>query len=137
MRTVFRDLAYSVVVKNPKRTPKRQRKSIIVAAGWKPGWSTDYVAARIAHRVGATHLINMSNIDQVYDADPREVPGANPLSDMNWKEYRKMVGNEWSPGLSAPFDPIASKFCHKKHIEVFVVGNDFDNVERLLDGREF
>lgn len=134
LRTIFRDIAHAVVVKNPMRTPKHQRESVVIAAGWKPGWSTDYVAARIAARVGATHLINMSNIDQVYDADPRKNPAAKPQPDMMWKDYRAMVGNEWLPGLSAPFDPIASKFCHKKHLEVFVVGNDFANVGQLIEG---
>lgn len=137
LRTVFRDIAHAVVVKNPLRTPKHQKELVVVAAGWKPGWSTDYVAARIAYRVGATHLINMSNIDQVYDADPRTNPAAKPQPEMTWKDYRAMVGNKWSPGLSAPFDPIASKFCHKHHVEVFVVGTDFANVGRLIEGGSY
>jgi uridylate kinase len=32
------------------------------------------------------------------------------------------VGNEWSPGLSAPFDPIASRFCEKNGMRVLVLG---------------
>lgn len=137
LRTVFRDIASPVVAKNPKQVPKKPKYPVTIAAGWKPGWSTDYVAARIAHRRKATHLINMSNVDQVFDADPRVVEDAQPLDEMTWKEYRKMVGNKWSPGLSAPFDPIASKFCHKKGIEVFVVGNDFKNVEGLIETGNF
>lgn len=137
MRTIFRDIAHPVVAKKPRQVPRKVKYSVVIAAGWKPGWSTDYVAARIAHRRKATHLINMSNIDQVYDADPRVVEDAKPLSEMTWKEYRKMVGNKWSPGLSAPFDPIASKFCHKKGIEVFVMGNDFENVKGLIETGDF
>lgn len=137
LRTVFRDIAHPVVIKNPNRIPKHAPESIIVAAGWKPGWSTDYVTARIAVRLGASHLINMSNIDQVYDADPRTNPQAKPQAEMNWGDYRAMVGNVWSPGLSAPFDPIASKLCDKKKIDVFVVGNDFANVTNLIEGREY
>lgn len=134
LRTVFRDLAYPVVIKNPNRIPKHTSEPITIAAGWKPGWSTDYVTARIAVRLGATHLINMSNIDQVYDADPRTNSDAKPQAEMTWKSYRAMVGNVWSPGLSAPFDPIASKLCDKKKINVFVVGNDFSNVASLIEG---
>lgn len=124
LRTVFRDVAHPVVIKHPPATPLMDtwKGSVLIAAGWKPGRSTDYVACRIAKRLGAKTVINLSNIAKVYTGDPKKDPTAQPRDEMHWKEYRKMVGNEWSPGLSAPFDPIASRFCEKNGMRALVLG---------------
>lgn len=124
LRTIFRDVAHPVVVKHPLATPliEQWKGSVLVAAGWKPGRSTDYVASRIAKRLGVKTVINMSNITKVYTGDPKKDPSAVPKDEMSWREYRKMVGSEWSPGLSAPFDPVASKFCEKNGMRVVVIG---------------
>lgn len=137
MRTIFRKFAHPVVVSNPTRTPKKWDGKILVAAGWKPGWSTDYVACRIAKRLGVKTVVNASNIDYVYSADPKKNRKAKPLEEIRWSEYRKMVGDRWDPGLSAPFDPIASKFCHRNKLEVAVVSGDVKNLKKVISGEEF
>lgn len=137
LRTFLRDIANPRVVKNPTKTPKKLPYPVQIAAGWKPGWSTDYVAARIAKRIGASIVINMSNIDHVYSEDPRENPDAEAFKHISWKDYRKMVGDEWNPGLSAPFDPIASKFCHQNGIQVVIADAEISNISNLLGKRSF
>lgn len=137
MRTIFRKFAHPVVIKNPLRMPKKWGGKIVIAAGWKPGWSTDYVACRIAKRIGADTVINASNIDYVYDADPRVNKKAKKMEEMRWAEYRKMVGDRWDPGLSAPFDPIASKFSHRNKLKVAVVSGDVKNMKKIISGEEF
>ncbi|MFH1711708.1 MAG: UMP kinase, partial [Patescibacteria group bacterium] len=138
VRTLFREIAYPVVLKNPMRVPLRWQGKILVAAGWKPGWSTDYVACRIAKRLGVDSIINASNIDYVYDRDPNKYKNAKKIEEMAWKDFRKIVGDDWDPGKSAPFDPVASKFCHKNKIKVAIVnGVDIKNVGNVLSGRLF
>lgn len=138
VRAVLREVAHPVVIKNPPKTPKTWKGRVLVAAGWKPGWSTDYVSARIGKRLGVSSLINCSNIDYVYDIDPRKSKHAKPLPEVSWKEYRKMVGDEWSPGKSAPFDPVASKFCQRNKMDVVIVnGEDFSNICKLIRGQRF
>lgn len=137
LRTIFRKFAHPVVIKNPMRTPKKWQGQILVAAGWKPGWSTDYVACRIAKRLGVQIVINASNIDYVYSDDPNINPDAKPFKEISWKNYKKMVGSTWDPGLSAPFDPIASAFCSRNNISVAIVSGDIKNLDRVLQSREF
>lgn len=137
LRTFLRDIANPKVVKNPNNAPKKMTHPVQIAAGWKPGWSTDYVASRIAKRLDSDLIINMSNIDHVYDSDPRTNKSAKPFEAISWKGYRDMVGDEWNPGLSAPFDPIASKFCHKNKIKVAIVSGDLKNTTDLLSRRKF
>lgn len=140
LRTVLRDVADPIVYKNPLVVPRVHawRGSVIIAAGWKPGWSTDYVACRIAKRLGATSIVNVSNIDYVYSDDPRTNPGAQAFEALSWRAYRKMVGDAWDPGLSAPFDPIASRFCHKHNLSVAIVnGANTENVRKAARGEPF
>ncbi|MFA6522578.1 MAG: UMP kinase [Patescibacteria group bacterium] len=138
LRTVFRGAAHPVVVKNPTQVPDSWKEPILVAAGWKPGWSTDYVATRLAETVGAKTIINLSNIEYVYSADPRLDKNAEPLKELSWSAYRNMVGDIWDPGLSAPFDPVASKFCdeHKMHVAI-LHGKKMRNLRRALTGKSF
>lgn len=138
LRTVFRSVAHPVVVKNPTRTPKSWKGKVLVAAGWKPGWSTDYVASRVAGILGVRHIINVTNIEHVYTADPKKDENAKPLKELSWREYRKIVGETWDPGLSAPFDPVASKYCERHDISVAIVdGRNMTNLERVVSGESF
>ena len=63
------------------------KEKILVAGGWKPGWSTDYVAVRIAQRLGVRQVINLSNTDYVYDKDPKLHTDARPLKGLGWEEF--------------------------------------------------
>lgn len=138
MRTILREIAYPVMLKDPTKAPKNMKADVLVAAGWKPGWSTDYVATRIAKRLGAEVVVNLSNIDYVYTADPRKDKNAEMICEIGWKDFRKIVGNEWDPGMSAPFDPVASRLAHHSRIKVAVMsGKDIKNLNDLLMGRKF
>ena len=82
------------------------RGQVLVAAGWKPGFSTDNDAVILAERFEGKLIINLSNIAKVYTDDPKKNPDAKPLDSISWVDYRTMVGNQWTPGKSTPFDPI-------------------------------
>lgn len=138
IRTIFRKYAHPVVIKDPTRLPKRWKGSVLIGAGWKPGWSTDYVACRMAKILGVKQVINASDISYVYTEDPRKNPNAEPIEELAWKDYRKMVGDEWSPGKSAPFDPVASRLCQQNKMQVAIVnGRDLGNIGKLVAGKIF
>ena len=81
---------------------------VLVASGWKPGFSSDYDAVLLAERFEASTLLNLSNIAKVYTADPKLDPAASPIDEISWEEFRDLVGSVWKPGANLPFDPIAS-----------------------------
>ncbi len=120
-------------------TEKLSAKSpLIISAGWKPGWSTDYVAVQFAATYKCKSVINLSNIDYVYDRDPRKFKNAKKLESISWKDYRKMVGNSWDPGASYAFDPIAAKLAEKDRISVSIAnGKDLKNLKSIVDGKKF
>lgn len=137
IRTVFRDIAHPYILKHYEIIRKVQ-EPVVVAAGWKPGWSTDYCALLVCEDYGVTQMINMSNIKQVYDKDPKKFPDAKPIDKINWADFRKIVGDDWTPGLNAPFDPIAAKKAEDLGTKVVVLhGEDFQNLENYFTGKDF
>ncbi|AFG36754.1 UMP kinase [Spirochaeta africana] len=111
---------------------------VLVAAGWKPGFSTDFDAVMLAERFGASRIVNLSNIDKVYSADPRQDPDAVPLDTIDWDKFRELVGTTWTPGKNTPFDPIATRKASELNLQVIAAGGrDLPNLERLLRSREF
>lgn len=137
VRTILRDYAHLKIITHFDETEEFE-EPILVAAGWKPGHSTDYDAVLHAKNHNAGTVVNLSNIDYVFDKDPNENSDAKPLKEISWSDFRKMVGDTWSPGASHPFDPIASKEAERTGLKVVVMdGKDLDNFQGFLNGEEF
>ncbi len=136
VRSVFSDSAYEKVIYDP--TQKIDTDKLIIAAGYKPGWSTDYVATLFAETYGIKEIINLSNIDYVYDKNPKEFEDAKPIEKMSWKRMKDIVGDSWKPSLNAPFDPVAVKKAENLGLRVVILnGKDIENLTLFLDGEKF
>lgn len=137
LRTIFRDVARRKLVTNPTKDIDFDGNQILVGSGWKPGHSTDYDAVLIADAIGADSVLNLSNINYVYDKDPAEHDDAEPVERLTWSQYREMIPDEWSPGLRSPFDPVASEEAQRLGLEVAIMGKDLDNLQYYLDDEPF
>ncbi len=137
--TIFRKLAHRVMVTNPDDILDMPRDTpLIIAAGYRPGASTDLRAVQIADRVGAHKVINLSNTDYVYTADPKTDPNAKKIEDITWAEFRTLIPEKWDPGLSSPFDPVAAKEAQVRNIEVACIdGGKLDSLKNYLNGQPF
>ena len=137
VKALFDDLAPQEVVIDPSAVELFMGR-ILVAAGWKPGFSTDYDAVVLAEKFGADTVVNLSNIAKVYTDDPRTNPAAKPIDSISWKDFRALVGEEWSPGKNLPFDPIASRRAAELGLRVVcAAGRALPNLEALLESRPF
>ena len=141
LRTIFVDEAYPVVIDNPLRPiPKGDwnKFSLFFASGWKPGWSTDYVAVRLAQRFGASKMIIATKIPYVYTRDVAKHKNAKPIPDITWKKYRGLVDEKWSPGMKVPVDPIAARYAQHTHMNIVVVrGTNLKNLRNVILGKPF
>jgi len=91
-----------------------------------------------AKTLGAKKLVNLSNIDYVYTADPRKDPDAQKIENISWSDFRKLIPSEWDPGLSSPFDPIAAKEAESLGLEVAIInGANLASFSDYLDGKPF
>jgi uridylate kinase len=137
VHSIFNDLCSDEVITNPSADIKFTNQ-VLVAAGWKPGFSTDTDAVFLSKRFGGKLIVNLSNIAKVYTADPKLDKNAKPLDTISWEDFREMVGNEWIPGKNCPFDPIASKGAQEDQMKVICAdGRNIENTLNILRGKEF
>ncbi len=137
MRVIFGENAHPKVMVNPEEKFTLE-KSIVIGGVFAPGHSSDMDAVQMAQNLGAKKVINLSNIDHVYDSDPKINPDAKKLEKISWKEYRDIIPKEWTAGLNSPFDPIASELAEKEGIEVAIMnGKPIDNLVKYLNGEKF
>ncbi|MEM9336947.1 MAG: UMP kinase [Patescibacteria group bacterium] len=139
LRTVFRDHAYRVMVTNPDDVldvPAEEK--LVIAAGYRPGASTDLRAIQIASRVQASKVINLSDTDYVYTDNPKTNPEAEKIETITWPEFRKLIPAEWEPGLSSPFDPVAAKEAEANGMEVANInGAKLGELQKYLNNEPF
>lgn len=137
LKTVFGSLCEQEVVVNPS-AQREFTGRVLVAAGWKPGFSTDNDAVLLAETFGSDTVINLSNIKKVYTDDPKRNKDAKPIDNISWKDFRKIVGDEWVPGKNCPFDPVASRRAEALKLKVICAyGKDIQNLEAILDGKDY
>lgn len=140
IRTIFKKYAHPTINKNPYDVEGflKAKESILVAAGYRPGNSTDYIAVLLAKQLGIGKIANLSNIDYVCDKDPRINSDAKKIEKISWQDFQKIVGDKWDPGANVPFDPVASKHAAKEGIEVTILnGKNIENFQKYLDGERF
>lgn len=136
LRLLFQDLAHPEIVTDPSivvdwKTP------VLIGAGWKPGWSSDYDAVEIGNAFNADTVVNFSNISHVYNKDPKKFDDAEKIDAISWEEYIKIIPDEWTSGLNTPFDPMASREAQKRGMKVVILSGQMDNFKNYLENRPF
>ncbi len=137
VKTIFKDIAHQYIIKHYEII-RKVSEPVVIAAGWKPGWSTDYDSILLCEDYHVGEVVNLSNISQVYDKDPKKFKDAKPIDRITWKDFRKLVGDDWIPGMNAPFDPVASKKAEELGIKVVLLsGHDFTNIGKYFKNEPF
>ncbi len=132
---LFKDVANKRIMKDPRK--KVAFNKIIFGAGWVPGHSTDWDAVMAAKTYGAKRIINMTNVDVLYDKDPAKYKSAKKIKKTSWSGLLKITGTKWRAGMNYPFDPTASKAAKKYGLKLILVGKDLNNFKKLLDKKPF
>ncbi len=137
VRLAFGKLAHKTIVEDPNSKVAFKEK-VLIAGGWKPGRSTDDDAVRLAKAYSATTIVNLSDVDYVYDKNPKEFPDAQKIERLTWKEFNTRFGGQWEPGRKTPFDPTAAKTAQKNKQRVIVAnGTNLKNLENILKGKAY
>jgi len=129
--------AYEYLNYNPKGN--------MVSGGLKVGWSTDMDAAVFADTIHTERVYKISNVDFIYDKDPKEFFDATPIRDMTWAEYFQMFEivpeQDLIPNAHIPVDAKCSIFCEKKRISFHVTGGkllyEIDEINKILNEGTF
>jgi uridylate kinase len=114
-------------------------RRVLFMGGTEPGHSTDGVAAILAELVGADLIVNASNVDFVYDEDPKRNPNAKPLEKILASDLVKLVaGGSMKAGGYALVDLTAAKIIERSRIKtIFLNGRDLENMRAAVEGKTF
>lgn len=135
-KAVLGDRVHPTLIRDPS-VRKRLRESIAVAGGWKPGTSSDGVAVRLAETYKAKTIVNLSNVNYIYDKDPAE-PGAKRKERLTWSELQDIVGTKWVAGGNYPFDPTATKMARQLDLTLYCLhGRRLKEVAKALQQKPF
>jgi uridylate kinase len=111
-------------------------KKVIVCGGFKPGQSTNAVAASIAEVTNAEKLINLTNVDGVYSDDPGINPDAILLETITIAELEEMMlKHQIKAGYYPLFDPTAIQIVKRSKIPLQIAnGLNPENLAGIISG---
>ncbi len=114
------------------------RGKIPVFGGLMPGFTTDAIAALLAESLNAEY-INLTNVDGVYSADPKEKPNAKFFDEISYEKLlslMKLAGSK--PGQNLIIDVPTCLILKRSNIPGIVLnGTDLANFENALVGADF
>jgi uridylate kinase len=110
---------------------------IVVMGGLQPGQSTNAVAALAAEAMRADLLVNATDMDGAYTADPRKDPNATKLDEVTPDELTKILSTEgFKAGEYDLMDPLALRIIKRSKIPAVIVdGRDPSNIAKALSGK--
>jgi len=112
---------------------------ILVMGGTEPGHSTDAVAALLAEWVKADLFVNASNVDAVYDRNPREHKDAKPYKVIKISDLLQIVGaGSMEAGKYPLLDFTSARIIERSRIRTLILdGRDLKDMESAIAGRPF
>jgi predicted uridylate kinase len=134
VRSIFGEYAYPHICNSVKDLPNDlDQFNIYIVGACEPGHSSNYDAVEFAIYFGSKIIINLSDIKNIYDSDPKTNPDAKMLSaEITWQEYMPCVPSVWEPGLNCPFDPRAAEKAKKQGLSVVFMEGSLENLENYL-----
>ncbi|MCX8206083.1 MAG: UMP kinase, partial [Candidatus Micrarchaeota archaeon] len=116
-----------------------ESNDIVVMGGTLPGITTDTDAVLLGERVGSKRLVNVSNVDAIYTADPRKDRSARKIARMTHTELAMMAAQSDTrkAGENFVFDMLACKLLSRAGMEAhFVSGADLKGLENAIEGKK-
>jgi len=134
------DLCYGKVCDSFDDAKKNATKfKVVVMGGTIPGITTDTDSALLAEAVGAKRLVNISNVEAIYERDPRKNPDAKRFSELDYAALVRLACefDSRKAGENFVFDILACKLISRSKIEThFVSGKNLNDVKAAIDGKK-
>lgn len=138
LKIILGKISHPTLLDSRKKIIGFGKYSVILGCGWVPGSSSDLDTIKTAIDFKTKTVINLGKPAYVYTSNPDKDPSAKPIIKITWKDYFKIIPKKWTPGMNAPFDPIAAKVAMKNKIKVIVAnGRNLANLEKIMAGKDF
>ncbi|MDO8056981.1 MAG: UMP kinase [Candidatus Hermodarchaeota archaeon] len=131
MITALGKLAYPIPVMTEEQLLTLQQDGrLLVLGGLEPRQSTNAVAARVAELTQSEVLLNITDVEGVFDHDPKQSNKAKLLALLTVSQLQNIIDSlDSEPGTYPLFDKRALEIIQRSGIEVwFVSGQDTDKI---------
>ncbi|MHA2073499.1 MAG: UMP kinase [Candidatus Hodarchaeales archaeon] len=119
-----------------KLTEQLQQYDVGLSGGFLPSVKTDEDAAIVADLYGSPILINVTNVDGIYDKDPRKFPDAKKYDKLSYQQFYEIVNPiSLGAGSNAPFTLIAAKICERTNMRIIITPKKVDKIQDAIKGK--
>ena len=117
----------------------KMKNRIIIMGGTIPGHSTDYVGSEIASKTKAEKFIIATNVNGVYDKDPKKYNDAKQIIEITPDKLINKYGISWkSAGCNVVIDGPALNVIKNKDLLTYVLnGKKIEELENVLLDKKF
>ena len=111
---------------------------IVVSGGLHPGQSTNATSALIAETVRAAKFLNTTDVNGIYDSDPKTNKNAKLFKRITINECLKILGNENSmAGTYELLDIVALKVIERSRISTVVIRSNVNNIKKAIHSDKY
>ena len=115
-----------------------ESNKIIVSGGLHPGQSTNATSALIAEKTRASEFINATDVNGIYDSDPRKNKNAHLFAKIELHKLLNMLLKESSmAGEYDLLDIVALKVIERSKIRTKVILSNPKNISNTIQGRKY
>ena len=108
---------------------------VVVAGGLHPGQSTNGTAALVAEKVRASEFLNATDVNGVYEKDPKVYKNAKKIQKIELRKLRNMLAHEDTiAGGYDLMDIVALKVIERSRIKTRILKADTTILERVIKG---
>ncbi len=115
---------------------------IVVMGGLQPGQSTTSVAIQVAEFLKAVRLVILTDVDGIYDKDPKVFDDAKLLRELNYDSLQKMIlerseDTQAAAGEYRIFDAVSLQILKRSNVVVSVIsGLKLDQFKKLWNNEK-
>jgi uridylate kinase len=106
---------------------------IVVTGGLYPGQSTNATSALIAEKIKARKFFNATDVEGIFNVDPRNHPTAKMFKSIGIKECISLLKLENSmAGTYDLMDLISLKVIERSNLQTFVFKSSIENINKIV-----
>jgi uridylate kinase len=109
--------------------------------GLQPGQSTTSVALEVAEYLEANELILLTNVDGIYDKDPKNFKDAKRFDQLNYEDLQKIIikvseANQAAAGEYRIFDTVSLQILKRSKIKTLIIsGKELSEFKKFWEGK--
>ena len=137
----FGDNAYPVIPKNIEELAKATiTQKLIIMGGIQPGQSTTSVALEVEEYLRAEHVVILTDVDGIYDKDPKLHKDARLLDKITPKKLQTIILNSFDANQALAgeyriFDLVSLQILKRSNIKVTLMsGKNLQEFKRFMNG---